>query len=88
MFVDYGVMVVKIELFVGDEMCGWGLLFFGDMVWYFMGVNCNKEGFVFDLLCDEGCVILWCLFEEVDVFVENFKLGMFVCWGMDYVCDL
>lgn len=42
--------VIKVELLFGDEMCMWGLLFDGDIVLYFFGVNCNKFGIVFDLM--------------------------------------
>lgn len=59
-FVDYGVQVIKLELFVGDEICIWGLLFGeSDIVWYFNGVNCNKFGILVDLLNEEGCVVFW-----------------------------
>lgn len=82
--VDYGVEVIKLEFFGGDEICGWGLFFEGDMVFYFKGVNCNKKGIVVDLVMVEGIELLLCLLEDVDVLLENFKFGILVCWGIGY----
>lgn len=79
----YGVEVIKIELKIGDLICIWCEMCNGQLFWWLLLV-CNKKSVMLNLCKDEGCVIVCCFIEQVDVFIENFCLGIFEKWGFDF----
>jgi crotonobetainyl-CoA:carnitine CoA-transferase CaiB-like acyl-CoA transferase len=81
---DHGAEVIKVEPPQGDETRGWGPPFKGDAASYFIGVNRNKRGIALDLTKPAGRQVLFRLFANADVLVENFKTGTLERWGMGY----
>ncbi|ADJ14924.1 CaiB/BaiF CoA transferase family protein [Halalkalicoccus jeotgali] len=84
---DLGAEVIKIERpGVGDQTRGWHPPRFGEdgPSAYFASVNRNKRSVTLDLGSDEGQEVLRTLAADVDVLVENFRVGTMEKWGLDY----
>lgn len=90
--VEFGVEVIKIELFDGgDLLCKWCKFYEGILLWWFVQV-CNKKFLIFNFKYVEGQVILKCLFGDVDILIENFCFGVLekfgLGWDVFYVLNL
>ncbi|MFC4923728.1 CaiB/BaiF CoA transferase family protein [Delftia deserti] len=79
---DHGADVVKIEAPEGDECRSFGPPFVRGSSAYFNAVNRNKRSLVLDLARPEERERLFCLLDEADVLIENFKLGSLSAWGI------
>jgi len=87
---DLGAEVIKIERpGVGDDTRTWGPPWFdmpdGDALSaYFMSANRGKKSVCVDLASPEGIAIVKQLADEVDIVIENFKVGDMKKRGLDY----
>ncbi|MGM9485200.1 CaiB/BaiF CoA transferase family protein [Roseateles sp. NT4] len=88
---DLGADVIKIERPVsGDDTRAWGPPYLKDAdgqdtteAAYFLGANRNKRSLAVDLAKPEGQAIVRKLAGQVDVLVENFKVGDLARYGLD-----
>ena len=85
---DLGATVIKVESPKGDDTRGWGPPFIerdGDRsAAYFYSCNRGKLSVTADLSTVEGQEIVRNLASEADVFIENFKVGGLVKYGLDH----
>jgi crotonobetainyl-CoA:carnitine CoA-transferase CaiB-like acyl-CoA transferase len=90
---DLGADVIKIERpCTGDDTRTWGPPFLKDNAGvetheaaYYLGANRNKRSVTCDISQPEGQALIRQLVAHCDVFVENFKVGDMVRYGLDYV---
>ena len=88
---DLGADVIKIERPVsGDDTRAWGPPYLRDTngqdtseAAYFLSANRNKRSLAVDLATPEGQAIVRRLAGQVDVLVENFKVGDLARYGLD-----
>ncbi len=88
---DLGADVIKIERpGSGDDTRAWGPPYLRDAegqetseAAYFLGANRNKRSLAVDLSTREGQAIVRRLAGQVDVLVENFKVGDLARYGLD-----
>jgi len=88
---DLGADVIKIERpGSGDDTRAWGPPYLKDAdgldtseAAYFLGANRNKRSLAVDLATAEGQAIVRRLAGQVDVLVENFKVGDLARYGLD-----
>lgn len=88
---DLGADVIKIERpGSGDDTRAWGPPYLKDAegqdtpeAAYFLGANRNKRSLAVDLSKPEGQAIVRKLAGQVDVLVENFKVGDLARYGLD-----
>lgn len=88
---DLGADVIKIERpGSGDDTRAWGPPYLKDAdgqdtseAAYFLGANRNKRSLAVDLSRAEGQAIVRRLAGQVDVLVENFKVGDLARYGLD-----
>ena len=88
---DLGADVIKIERpGSGDDTRAWGPPYLKDAdgrdtteAAYFLGANRNKRSLAVDLATREGQAIVRKLAGQVDVLVENFKVGDLARYGLD-----
>jgi crotonobetainyl-CoA:carnitine CoA-transferase CaiB-like acyl-CoA transferase len=88
---DLGADVIKIERpGTGDDTRAWGPPYLKDAdgrdtseAAYFLGANRNKRSLAVDLSKPEGQAIVRRLAGQVDVLVENFKVGDLARYGLD-----
>jgi len=88
---DLGADVIKIERpGSGDDTRAWGPPYLKDAhgqdtteAAYFLGANRNKRSLAVDLAKPEGQAIVRKLAAQVDVLVENFKVGDLARYGLD-----
>ncbi|MCY4757337.1 CaiB/BaiF CoA transferase family protein [Pelomonas aquatica] len=88
---DLGADVIKIERpGTGDDTRAWGPPYLQDAdgrdtteAAYFLGANRNKRSLAVDLSKPEGQAIVRRLAGQVDVLVENFKVGDLARYGLD-----
>ena len=88
---DLGADVIKIERpGSGDDTRAWGPPYLRDAAGqdtseaaYFLGANRNKRSLAVDLATAEGQAIVRRLAGQVDVLVENFKVGDLARYGLD-----
>ncbi len=81
---DLGADVIKVEPPGGDDSRTWGPPFVAGESAYFVGVNRNKRGAQLDLAREADRRALRTLARDVDVVIENFKLGTMERWGLGY----
>ena len=89
---DMGAEVIKIERpSTGDDTRGWGPPFAIDptnddpgLSAYFMCCNRGKKSVAIDMAQPDGQALIRKLATEVDVVVENFKVGGLARYGLDY----
>ncbi len=90
---DLGADVLKVELpGKGDDTRGWGPPFLTlpdgsddpQESAYYLCCNRNKRSAAIDLANPEGAALIRRLAAEVDILVENFKVGGLVKYGLDY----
>ena len=88
---DLGADVIKIERpGTGDDTRAWGPPYLKDAdgrdtseAAYFLGANRNKRSLAVDLATPQGQAIVRKLAGQVDVLVENFKVGDLARYGLD-----
>ena len=93
---DLGADVIKVErpsrdgVAGGDDTRGWGPPFLknaaGDETAeaaYYVGTNRNKRSVTIDIANDAGAELVRTLAENVDILVENFKVGDLARRGLD-----
>ncbi|PUA19494.1 CaiB/BaiF CoA-transferase family protein [Glaciimonas sp. PCH181] len=89
---DLGADVTKIERpKVGDDTRSWGPPYLNDgsgnetsEAAYFLSANRNKKSVTIDITAPEGQEIVRQLAKNVDVVIENFKVGGLKQYGLDY----
>lgn len=87
---DLGADVVKVESPDGDDTRQWGPPFVahagdsGADAAYFHSCNRGKRSVVADLRSEQGVDLVRRLAARADVFIENFKVGGLVKFGLDY----
>jgi crotonobetainyl-CoA:carnitine CoA-transferase CaiB-like acyl-CoA transferase len=88
---DLGADVIKIERpDSGDDTRAWGPPYLPDddgadtsEAAYFLGANRNKRSLAIDLATPDGQALVRRLARDVDVLVENFKVGDLARYGLD-----
>ena len=93
---DLGADVIKVERPArdgdpgGDDTRGWGPPFLRDTdgaetadAAYYVGTNRNKRSMTIDIATAEGTELVRTLADNVDVLVENFKVGDLARRGLD-----
>lgn len=88
---DLGADVIKIERpGTGDDTRGWGPPFLKDRsgqdtaeAAYYLGTNRNKRSVTVDIAKPAGQELVRALAVKCDVFIENFKVGDMVRYGLD-----
>ncbi len=81
---DLGAEVIKVERpGSGDDTRSWGPPFLGTESAYYLGVNRNKRSLGLDLSSEAGREVLRELIKQVDVVIDNFKIGTLERWGLD-----
>lgn len=81
---DLGAEIIKVERpGRGDDTRSWGPPFQGTESAYYLGVNRNKRSLSLDLSSEAGLDILRGLVKEVDIVIDNFKLGTLERMGLD-----
>lgn len=81
---DLGADVIKVEPPEGDETRSWGPPFAEGESAYYLCVNRNKRGAVFNLKTGEGRQAVLGLARQSDVLVENFRPLTLQKFGLDY----
>ncbi len=89
---DLGADVIKIERpGTGDDTRTWGPPFLQDAAGhdtaeaaYYLGTNRNKRSVTCDIALPAGQALVRDLVAHCDVFIENFKVGDMVRYGLDY----
>lgn len=88
---DYGADVIKVERpGSGDDTRAWGPPWVRDAAGeataesaYFLSTNRNKRSITVDLSQDRGQEIVRSLAATADIFIENFRVGSLVRYGLD-----
>jgi len=88
---DLGADVIKVERpGAGDDTRGWGPPFLKGAeghdtreAAYYLGTNRNKRSVTIDISRPEGQDLVRRLADTADVFIENFKVGDMVRYGLD-----
>jgi len=88
---DLGADVIKVERpGSGDDTRSWGPPYLKDSegrdsseAAYYLGANRNKRSIAIDIARPEGQVLIRQLAGQVDVLVENFKVGDLARYGLD-----
>jgi crotonobetainyl-CoA:carnitine CoA-transferase CaiB-like acyl-CoA transferase len=88
---DLGADVIKVERPQrGDDTRGWGPPFLAERsgadsgeAAYFLGTNRNKRSTTIDIASPPGQALIRRLAAQVDVVVENFKVGDLARYGLD-----
>ncbi|MEL6170821.1 MAG: CaiB/BaiF CoA-transferase family protein, partial [Pseudomonadota bacterium] len=85
---DLGAEVIKVESPAGDDTRQWGPPFIereGDnSAAYFHATNRGKQSVTIDFRTEEGQARVRELAREVDILIENFKVGGLKKYGLDY----
>ena len=82
---DLGADVIKVERpGAGDDTRAWGPPWAGEQSAYFLSTNRGKRSITIDFEQPEGQALVRKLAAEVDVVIENFKVGGLVKYGLDY----
>ncbi|WP_299200555.1 CaiB/BaiF CoA-transferase family protein [uncultured Amphritea sp.] len=91
MLADFGAEVIKVERpGCGDDTRGWGPPFVKDQdgnptdAAYFHAANRGKHSIAIDMTSPEGQALIKRLAAEVDVVIENYKVGGLKKYGLDY----
>ncbi|GAC1536838.1 MAG: CaiB/BaiF CoA-transferase family protein [Myxococcales bacterium] len=85
MLADYGARVIKLEPPDGGDISrAWGPPFQGTEASYFVNLNRNKKSIAVDLKRPEGRDLFFRLVEQVDVVLENFRVGTLAKLGIEY----
>ncbi|MBT6273152.1 MAG: CoA transferase [Chromatiales bacterium] len=85
MLADYGAEVFKLETpLTGDIARAWGVPLPGGENSYFVALHRNKRGLSVDLKSEQGKKIFLDLVDNVDVVLENFRVGSLERLGLGY----
>ena len=91
MLADFGADVIKVERpGAGDDTRGWGPPFVKDQdgqptdAAYFHSANRGKKSIAIDMTSPQGQSLIRRLAENVDVVLENYKVGGLKKYGLDY----
>ncbi|SEQ47832.1 Crotonobetainyl-CoA:carnitine CoA-transferase CaiB [Amphritea atlantica] len=91
MLADFGAEVIKVERpGCGDDTRGWGPPFVKDPdgnptdAAYFHAANRGKHSIAIDMTTPEGQALIKRLAAQVDVVIENYKVGGLKKYGLDY----
>ncbi len=91
MLADFGAEVIKVERpGCDDDTRGWGPPFVKDQdgnptdAAYFHAANRGKHSIAIDMTTPEGQALIKRLAAEVDVVIENYKVGGLKKYGLDY----
>lgn len=85
MLADYGADVLKLETPVtGDIARAWGAPLPGGENSYFVSLHRNKRGLSINLKTDAGRQLCLSLMKNVDVVLENFRVGALKKLGLGY----
>ncbi len=80
----YGAAVYKLESPSGDMGRGWGPPYTDTQASYFLGVNAGKKGICIDLKKPQGRELCLQLISQVDVLIENFRVGAMDRLGLGF----
>ncbi len=81
---DLGATVWKIESPWGDDTRRWGPPFVQGESAYYLSANRGKKSVVINLKDARGQELIRELASRADIFIENFKAGDLVRYGLDY----
>jgi len=81
---DLGADVIKVESPAGDDTRHWVPPRRGDTGTYYLSVNRNKRSVMLDLADADDLALAQTLSRRADVFIQNFKPGGLVRFGLDY----
>lgn len=91
MLADFGAEVIKVERpGCGDDTRGWGPPFVKDEegnpsdAAYFQSANRGKQSIAIDMTTEAGQALIKRLAAEVDVVIENYKVGGLKKYDLDY----
>ena len=85
MLADFGAEVFKLETPVtGDIARAWGVPLDGGENSYFIALHRNKRGLSINLKSERGRELFMDLIEQVDVVLENFRVGTLDKLGLGY----
>jgi len=85
MLADFGAEVFKLETpNTGDIARAWGVPLPGGENSYFIALHRNKRGLSLDLKTERGRELFLDLVEQVDVVLENFRVGALERLGLGY----
>ncbi len=82
---DLGAEVIKVEKpETGDDTREWGPPFAGGESAYYLSVNRNKKSVTVNFKSEAGRRVIRQLASQVDVLVENWRIGTMEAWGLGY----
>jgi crotonobetainyl-CoA:carnitine CoA-transferase CaiB-like acyl-CoA transferase len=81
---DLGAEVIKVESPAGDDTRHWIPPVRDGVGTYYLAVNRNKRSIVLDLADQSDVEVAHALSARADVFIQNFKPGGLVRFGLDY----
>jgi crotonobetainyl-CoA:carnitine CoA-transferase CaiB-like acyl-CoA transferase len=81
---DLGADVIKVEGPAGDDTRHWVPPWRADTGTYYLAINRNKRSIVLDLSTEDDLATAHALSQRADVFIQNFKPGGLVRFGLDY----
>jgi crotonobetainyl-CoA:carnitine CoA-transferase CaiB-like acyl-CoA transferase len=81
---DLGADVIKVEGPAGDDTRHWVPPRRDDTGTYYLAINRNKRSIVLDLSTEDNLATAQALSQRADVFIQNFKPGGLVRFGLDY----
>jgi CoA-transferase family III len=81
---DLGADVVKVESPDGDDTRGWVPPTREGVGTYYLSINRNKQSIALDLKDAEDVVLARELARRAEVFIQNFKPGGLMRYGLDY----
>ena len=82
---DFGAQIIKLEVpGAGDISRAWGPPFYDSESAYFVNLHRNKKSIEIDLKHPQGKELFFCLVEQCDVVLENFRVGTLQKLGIDY----
>ena len=81
---DLGADVIKVEPTPAGEMVrGWGPFAEGISV-YYLSIHRNKRSLAVNFRDEAGLELIRSLADQVDIVIENFKVGGLKKYGLDY----
>ena len=81
---DLGADVIKVESPAGDDTRHWMPPIRDGVGTYYLAINRNKRSIVLDLADPDDIEVAHALSARADVFIQNFKPGGLVRFGLDY----
>ena len=81
---DLGADVIKVESPAGDDTRSWMPPTRDGVATYYLAINRNKRSIVLDLSDRDDLAVAHDLSARADVFIENFRPGGLVKFGLDY----